>query len=268
MGTLLLDAGVPIERCLEELSVSEPERIQEIHEQYIAVGARVIETNTFGANAARLARFGLEGQVEEINRAAVHAAKKAAGSKGIYIAGSVGPTGLSAEQAAELKIDRQDCFREQIAVLVESGVHLIFFETFTDLEEMEIALAVKNELSGLPEICSFASAPTGELPSGQLLADAFTKLRGRGAKIWGVNCIDGPANALRLVQAMSVGLVQAAYPNAGYSLEKEKMVFHPATPVDFARAATRFVKAGVRLIGGCCGSTPKHIAAIAAAIAE
>jgi homocysteine S-methyltransferase len=130
MGTLLLDRGVPVDRCLEELCVSEPDRIRAIHEEYIAAGARVIETNTFGANVVRLARFGFENRVREINKAAVALARQAARGKDVCIAGSVGPLGITESEAEERGIDRAECFREQIAALLEEDVDLIFLETF------------------------------------------------------------------------------------------------------------------------------------------
>src|SRR5437588_6258060 len=140
MGTLLLDRGVPVDRCLEELCVSDPNRIRAVHEEYVAAGARVIETNTFGANAVRLSRFGFENRVAEINKAAVEIARQAARGKNVCVAGSVGPLGISAHEAEERRIDRAECFREQIAALLEADVDLIFFETFMNFEEIEIAL--------------------------------------------------------------------------------------------------------------------------------
>src|ERR1700675_3800408 len=125
MGTMLLEAGIPLERCFEELCVTEPDRIETIHQQYIAAGARVIETNTFGANAVRLERFGLEGRVAEINYAAAQIAVKTARGKKVYVAGSVGPLGISGEEASARGIDRTGCFREQVSALLEGGVNLI-----------------------------------------------------------------------------------------------------------------------------------------------
>src|SRR6266705_1076239 len=143
MGTLLLDAGIPLERCFEELCVTEPERIETIHQEYIDAGARVIETNTFGANAVRLERFGLEGRVTEINRAAAQIAARTARGKNVYVAGNVGPLGISGDEAAARGIDRALCFREQISALLEGGVDMIFFETFMDFEEMKIAFLAR-----------------------------------------------------------------------------------------------------------------------------
>ena len=192
IGTLLLEAGIPLERCFEELCVTEPERIESIHQQYIDAGARVIETNTFGANAVRLERFGLEGRVAEINRAAAQIATKTAQGRNVYVAGSVGPLGLSGDEAAARGIDRAQCFREQIGALLEGGAQLIFFETFMDFGEIEVALQAKNELGDALAVCSFACAPEGRLSSGMLLVEAFEKLRALGAQVVGVNCMNEP----------------------------------------------------------------------------
>src|SRR5207253_2922951 len=196
MGTLLLDRGVPVDRCLEELCVSDPDRIRSIHEEYVAAGARVIETNTFGANAIRLSRFGLDNRVREINKAAVSLAKKAALGKEVCVAGSVGPLGISTHEAEERGIDRAQCFREQFAALLEADVDLILFE---------------------------------KLPAGDLLA---------------------------------------AYPNAGYPRYTEGRYVYPTAPDYFAKAAREMAAQGARLIGGCCGTTPAHIAAVAKALVD
>jgi len=268
IGTLLLEAGIPFERCFEELCVTEPERIETIHQQYIRAGARVIETNTFGANAVRLERFGLEGCVAEINRAAARIAVKTAHGKEVYVAGSVGPLGISGDEAAARGIDRAECFREQIGALLEGGTHLIFFETFMDFGEMEIALQAKNDLGGDLAICSFACAPQGRMSSGMLLVDAFTKLRELKAEIVGVNCMTGSHDMAQLLQRVPAENLLAAYPNAGYpKYHKGRFIYHTA-PDYFAQLAREMVGEGARLIGGCCGTNPAHIAAIAAAIAN
>lgn len=268
MGTMLLEAGVPIERCFEELCVTEPERIETVHRQYIAAGARVIETNTFGANAARLERFGLEQKVSEINRAAAHLAVKAARGKNVYVAGSVGPLGITADQARARDINRAQCFREQISALLEGGAQIIFFETFMDLEEMEIALRAKNATGDALEICAFACAPEGRLACGMSLLEAFAKLRELGARIIGANCMNGPRAMVQLLQQVPAEYILAAYPTAGDPASRDGRLVYPATSDHFAQAARELVTEGARLIGGCCGTNPGHIAAIAAAIAD
>jgi methionine synthase I (cobalamin-dependent)/5,10-methylenetetrahydrofolate reductase len=268
MGTLLLDQGWPIESCLEEVCVSEPERVSRIHEEYIAAGARVIETNTFGANAVRLARFGLENRVGEINRAAAQLAKKAAIGKEVYVAGSVGPLGISALEAEERGIDQAKCFREQIEALLDGGVDVVFLETFMDHVEMDIALAAKNALSPCPTICSFACEPEGRLASGMPIVEAFTKLRAAGAAVTGVNCMNGPHATVQLLQRIPLDGLLAAFPNSGYPKYTDGRFIYHAAPDYFAKAAREMVAEGTRLIGGCCGTNPRTIAAIATAVAD
>jgi homocysteine S-methyltransferase len=268
MGTLLLADGVPLERCLEEFCVSEPDRIRRIHEDYISAGARVIKANTFGANAVRLERFGLEARVAEINQAGVEVAKRAANGRSVYVAGSVGPLGISAEQARTRGIDRTQCFHDQIAALLEAGVEIIFFETFTDVDEMEVAARAKKALSDIPEICSFACAPEASLVSGMPLAEGFEKMRKLGAKSVGSNCLNDPRGMLRLLNRLPARHGVAVYPTAGQPQYCEGTYVYPTEPEVFARSAREIVAAGARLIGGCCGTTPNHITALSAAIAD
>jgi homocysteine S-methyltransferase len=266
IGTMLLEAGMPLESCFEELCVTEPDQIETIHQQYIAAGARVIETNSFGANGVRLEKFGLEGRGEEINRAAAQIACKTARGKEVYVAGSVGPLGIDGKEAHARGIDRGHCFREQITGLLEGGADLIFLETFTDAEEMEIALQARNEVEEGLAICSFACEADGRLSSGMLLVDAFAKVRARGARMVGVNCMTGPHGMVHLLESVPEKYVFAAYPNAGRpNCQQGRLIYHTA-PDDFAKLAREMVTAGARLVGGCCGTNPKHIAAIAAAI--
>ena len=268
MGTLLLEAGIPIERCFEELCVSEPDRIEAIHQQYIAAGARIIKTNTFGGNAVRLERFGFEDRVAEINRAAAQIAAKVARGKDVYVAGSVGPLGIDGEEAAARGIDRTEVFHEQISALLDGGVDLIFFETFTDFTEMEIAWRAANKSSAALAICSFACAPEGRISSGMLLVDAFEKLYELGAKIVGVNCMNGPHGMVQLLERLPAKDLFSVYPNAGQPKYYEGRFIYDTAPDYFARSARELVAEGARLIGGCCGTNPMHVASIAAAIAE
>ena len=268
MGTLLLDQGLPMESCLEEVCVSDPERVRAIHRDYIAAGARVIETNTFGANAARLSRFGFENRVSEFNRAAAKLAKETAAGKDVCVAGSVGPLGISALEAEERGIDRADCFYEQIEALLDGGVNLIFLETFMDDVEMQIALEAKNSLSDCTIICSFACEPEGRLASGVLLVDAFRKLRGLGAQITGINCMNGPHATVQLLERIPLDGLLAAYPNSGYPKYIGGRFIYHAAPDYFAQAGREMAAKGARLIGGCCGTSPRTVAAISKAIAE
>jgi methionine synthase / methylenetetrahydrofolate reductase(NADPH) len=267
MGTLLLDRGVPVDRCLEELCVSEPDRIRAIHDEYVAAGARVIETNTFGANAVRLARFGFEHRIAEINKAAVRIAQRAARGRNVCVAGSVGPLGISANEAEERRIDRGAIFREQIAALIEADVDLIFLETFMNFEEMEIALRASPK-SDRVIVSLFACEPEGRLQSGLPLVDAFARCRELGAQIVGANCLNGPHAMVQLLEKLPACDLLAAYPNAGYPRYTEGHYVYPTDPNYFATAAREIAAQGARLIGGCCGTTPAHIAAVAQALRE
>jgi homocysteine S-methyltransferase len=267
MGTLLLDRGVPVDRCLEELCVSEPARISSIHQEYIAAGARVIETNTFGANAVRLSRFGFENRVAEINKAAAGIAREAARGKNVCVAGSVGPLGISAHEAEERGINRAECFREQIAALIEGDVDIVFLETFMNFEEMEIALRAKPE-SDCIVVTLFACEPEGRLQAGVPLVDAFARCRELGAAIVGANCLNGPHAMVQLLEKLPAGDPPAAYPNAGYPRYTEGRYVYPTAPDYFANAARELMAQGARLIGGCCGTTPAHIGAVAQALRE
>ena len=268
MGTLLMAAGISLERCFEELCLSDPDRIRKIHEVYIASGSRLIETNTFGANAVRLARFGLEDRVVEMNRAAVRIAAECTDGKPVYVAGSVGPLGITRDEAIARGIDRAQVFREQLVALSETGVDAIFFETFTTLEEMELAFGVKRELSAGPTICSFACAPSGELACGTALVDAFARLEKLGAEIMGINCMNDPAGMLELLARTGNPARLAVYPTAGFPTKHDGRFTYPITPAMFADAVPELIAGGARILGGCCGTTPEHLAAICSAVAR
>jgi methionine synthase I (cobalamin-dependent)/5,10-methylenetetrahydrofolate reductase len=267
MGTLLLDRGVPVDRCLEELNLSEPDRILSIHKEYVAAGARVIETNTFGANGVRLSRFGFEHRVAEINKAAARLARRAVANGEVCVAGSVGPLGISQHEAEERGIDREKIFLEQIAALMEAEVDLIFFETFLSLEEMEIALRATPK-TDCTIVSLFACEPEGRLQSGTPLVYAFDRCRELGAKIVGANCMNGPRAMVQLFEKLPAGDLLAAYPNAGYPRYTEGRYVYPTAPDYFANAARELAEQGARLIGGCCGTTPEHIAAVSRAIVD
>ena len=272
MGTTLMEiTDAPIERCLEEYCLSAPDLVTKIHGQYIDAGARVIEANSFGANAVRLERHGLEKRVNELNWTAAQLAKQAArGKGGVYVAGSVGPLGITADEANERGINRGDIFREQIGALLDGGVDLIFFETFLDLEELLIALEVKQSLHHLPALCSLACAEEGSLPGGVLITEAFDKLREARADIVGVNCLNGPHATLRLLEHIPVtpDMLLSAFPNAGYPKYYEGRFLYYTAPDYFATVARGLVEQGARLVGGCCGTGPAQIAAMADAIRE
>ncbi|PWU08888.1 MAG: bifunctional homocysteine S-methyltransferase/methylenetetrahydrofolate reductase [Verrucomicrobia bacterium] len=266
MGTLLIERGVALNRCFEELNLHSPGTVRQIHEDYIRAGAQIIGTNSFAANSYKLSGFGLESRVHEINCRAAQLAKQSAKGCPVYVAGCVGPIGLSATEATERGFDREAFFREQIGALVDGGVDLIFFETFQDPEELALALRVKQSLHPCPTICSLACNESGRLSNGTSLGETFHFLLERGADIIGINCISGPHRALRLLELMPEGAPLAAYPNAGRPRYSEGRYLYEATPNYFAEQAIAMVAAGAGIIGGCCGTTPDHIAALSKAI--
>lgn len=268
MGTMLLDDGIPLERCLEELCVSEPERVLKIHQAYVAAGARLIETNTFGASRVRLHRFGFGDRTHEINAAAAMLAKQTTRGKNVWVAGSVGPLGISADDAKTQGIDRTTVFREQIAGLLDGGADVIFLETFLDYDELELALRARLEVSKGTTICSLACEAEGRLPSGITLVEAFTRLTALGAGVVGVNCLNGPRATVHLLERIPLQFLLSAYPNAGYPQYHQGRFIYYTAPDYFSKMVREMVAQGARLIGGCCGTTPRTIAAMAAALAD
>ena len=266
MGTMLLNSGASLAVCLEEIAVSDPDRISKIHDQYIDAGARVIRTNTFGANAVRLERFGFDDRVAEFNMAAADLALNAAEGKNVYVAGSVGPLGITAAEATARGIDRTGCFREQIQALRERGVQLIFLETFVDFEEMANALRSAKEAECLTN-CMLVVAPNGRLTCETPLEDAFANLGELGADMVGLNCMSGPCEIFRLLEPIQTSdQLVAAYPSAGIPKGVDGQFVYPRRPDRFANVACELILAGARLIGGCCGTTPAHISAMSGAI--
>ena len=264
MGTELMAAGVPGDRCLEELCVSQPELVRGIHEQYIAAGARVIETNSFGANAVRLARHDLEGHVNEMNWNAAQLAKDAAKGTGVHVAGSVGPLGITAAEAAAQGIDRHDVFLEQIGALLDGGCNLIFLETFLDVDELLIALNAKQTLHHCPAVALLA------LDDPARFSAAADKLQSVDAELIGVNCVDA-RQALSTIQNSTFDIQNssaslAAFPSAGLPDTSSGQPEYRVTPENFAVGGLALAAAGVRLIGGCCGIGPRHIKAFVAAL--
>ncbi len=266
MGTLLIERGVALNRCFEELNIHSPDVVRQVHEDYIHADAQIIGTNSFAANGYKLSRFGLENRVNEINWRAAQLAQQTAKGRHIYVAGSVGPIGLSAVEATERGLDRKALFREQIGALLDGGVDLVFFETFQDPEELALALYIKQSLHHCPAICSLVCNESGCLSNGASLVEAFHFLKERDADVIGINCISGPHRALRLLELIPEGAPLAAYPNAGRPRYHEGRYLYEATPGYFAEQAVAMVAAGAKIIGGCCGTTPAHIAALSKAI--
>jgi methionine synthase I (cobalamin-dependent)/5,10-methylenetetrahydrofolate reductase len=268
MGTELMSAGVPVDVCFEELTVSSADLVARIHESYVQAGARLIETNTFGANAARLAKHGLENRVKELNQAAVKLARKTIGNRPVYLAGSIGPSGVVIHETDGSPIDQSQLFREQAEALLDAGVDIIFLETFLDFNEIQVALdAVRRTDPKIPVICSMVSSEEGRLPSSLPVVQAFRELTRLGANLVGVNCVTGPYAMLQILRRIPADFLISAFPNAGYPRYHDGRFLYNLSPEYFGETAKEFVEQGARLVGGCCGVGPEHIHEMSKAIA-
>ena len=265
MGTELFAAGVPRGACLEELCVSRPELVQRVHESYLAAGARMIRANSFGANSVRLAAHGLDHRVNEINWTAAQLAVESAKPARARVAASVGPLGIDAAEAAARGIDRGAVFEEQIGALLDGGARVIVLETFTDLDELRLAIEAKQSLHHCPVIASLACDAAGRLPGGGTLAEGFARLHAMDADLVAINCVTITPAILAALAPLPPDATLAVFPSAGLPAERDGRLDYPVTPEQFARDAVALAARGARLIGGCCGAGPAHIAATSAA---
>ena len=268
MGTLLYAQGVFINRCFDALNLTDPSRVSAVHDEYVRAGADVIETNTFGANRIKLRSFGLADQMREINRAGAQLARKAAG-KNVYVAGAIGPLGLRIEPWGKTAADEAEAyFREQAEALVEGGVDLLMLETFRDLNEIVAAIAAVKRSCALPIVAQMTIEDEGNSLDGTPPEQFVPALQAAGADVIGINCSIGPAHMLEALERMA-GLTPArlsAQPNAGRPRDIEGRTLYLTSPEYMASYARRFASARVRLVGGCCGTTPEHIMQIKAAL--
>lgn len=264
MGTLLHRYGVPVGSCGEELNLTQPEIIKEIHQRYIAAGANLIETNTYGANREKMAKFGLEDQVEEINRAAVRIAREAAGEEA-YVVGAVGGI-LGARRSKQLLNDLQEIFEQQITSLLKEDIDGFILETMTNVDEALLAVRVARKLSSKPIICQLSIQDIDRTPDGIPLEQAFQLLIDEGANIVGLNCYNGPAKIISSFELLNrtEGQLFSAYPNAGLPEYLDGKYEYASSPEYFGRSLETLYELGVRILGGCCGTTPEHIAEVAA----
>jgi methionine synthase I (cobalamin-dependent) len=266
MGTALYERGILYSACFDEACLSRPEMVRKVHESYVRAGAALIGTNSFGANRYRLQTHGLESQVVDINRAAVALARGVAGNA--YVGGSVGPSGLLLKT---IKADEHPAlaaaFRAQCEVLVGEGVDVLLLETFRQPEEIRIALEAARSVAGsVPIIASVSFDPFGTMADGMGPEDMAGRLKEWGADAIGVNCADGPAGVYEMATRMfGAGLPVVAKPNAGLPHRVEGRFAYMATPEYFLVYAKRLFKAGVKAVGGCCGTTDEHVRKIAAA---
>jgi methionine synthase / methylenetetrahydrofolate reductase (NADH) len=270
MGSLLYEKGIFINRSYDELNLSQPDLIRAIHHDYLQAGAEIIETNTFGANSFRLGRHSLDGKVRDVNLAGVRLAREAAKSFDVWVAGSVGPLGTRIEPLGKTSFqEARDAFREQIEALAEAGVDLLILETFGYLEEIHQAIRAAKEVSpSIPIVAQVTIDEDGNCLDGSTPEIFAPKLAEWGADVIGCNCSVGPVamlDAMEKVRAAS-SLPLAAQPNAGIPRSVEGRNIYLCSPEYMASYARKFVAAGVRLVGGCCGTTPDHIRVMKAAL--
>src|SRR5688572_27515333 len=268
MGTLLYAQGVFINRCFDSLNLTDPSRVSTVHDGYVRAGADVIETNTFGANRIKLRAFGLADQMRDINRAGAHLARQAAGEKA-YVAGAMGPLGLRIEPWGKTASDEAEAyFREQAQALVEGGVDLLMLETFRDVNEIRAAIAAVRSVCALPIVAQMTIEDEGNSLDGTPPEQFVPALQAAGADVIGINCSIGPAHMLEALERMAALTTArlSAQPNAGRPRDIEGRTLYLTSPEYMASYARRFVASRVRLVGGCCGTTPDHISQIKAAI--
>ena len=268
MGTMLHARGIGFDKCFDELNLTHPSSVAEIHRAYIEAGAQLIITNTFGANRFKLAKHGLEDHVKEINRASVDLAKRvvAASFREVLVAGDVGPLGVRIAPFGRVQPEQaRAAFAEQIQALAEAGVDLIVIETFSDLYEIREAIAAAREVCDLPVIASVTFTRDDRTVLGDDPMKVARTLREQGADVIGVNCSGGPAQLSRILKQMTQAVPSAKFwvkPNAGWPEQMGGRIMYPADAEYFGEYALSFREMGACIVGGCCGTTPQHIAAM------
>jgi homocysteine S-methyltransferase len=268
MGTMLYAKGIFLNRSFDELNLTQADLVAEVHQAYVRAGADVLETNTFGANRIKLGAFSLADQVHAINlqgaRIARHAAREQA-----YVAGAIGPLGIRIEPWGKTGVDEaQEFFREQARALVEGGVDLFVLETFRDVNEIGAAIRAVRSVCDLPIVAQVTTLEDGNSLDGAAPETFVPDLERLGAQVVGLNCSVGPAAMLETIERMAhVATVKlSAQPNAGRPREIEGRNIYLCSPEYMASYARRFINNGVRLVGGCCGTTPEHIRHIKMAV--
>jgi homocysteine S-methyltransferase len=268
MGTMLYSRGVFINKSFDAMNLTQAHLVEDVHHEYVRAGADIIETNTFGANRIKLASFGLGDKLHEINAEGARIARRAAGDRA-YVAGSIGPLGIRIEPWGKTGIDEAKAyFREQAEGLFAGGVDLFILETFRDLNEIGAAIDAVRSVCDLPIIAQMTTEEDGNTLDGTPPERFAPELEKRGATIIGVNCAVGPAPMLETIERMqAVTTVRlSAQPNAGKPRDVEGRNIYLCSPEYMASYARRFILHNVRVVGGCCGTTPEHIRQIKAAV--
>jgi methionine synthase I (cobalamin-dependent)/5,10-methylenetetrahydrofolate reductase len=274
MGTMLHSRGVSFEKCFDELNLTNPTAVGDIHREYIEAGADIIQTNTFGANSYKLAKHGLEKWTVEINREGVELAQRVvtASLRNVLIAGDIGPLGVRIAPFGRVHPEEaRAAFDEQIESLIMVGVDLLIIETFSDLYEIREAILAARQFAPTPIIASMTFTRDDRTVLGDNPAKVARTLHEAGADVIGVNCSGGPAQLLRLLKAMRQAVPHGRFsvmPNAGWPEQVGGRIMYPADPDYFGDYALSFREAGASVVGGCCGTTPLHIAAMRKALDE
>ena len=270
MGSMLHEAVGP-QRCFDELNSTEPEAVFRVHQAYIEAGAQIIETNTFGANRFKLAPLGLGEEVQRLNSRGVKIAREAreAAAREVLIGGSIGPLGLGVQARHPEPEEIVSFFLEQAQALEERGVDLFILETFTYIEEILHAIDAIRSFSGLPIIAQLTYAEEGTAYGDLHPSEAAAQLKNKDVQVIGANCTLGPQSLLPIIRELTSvdDLRVSAMPNAGFpKREGDRIVYPKSSPEYFALFAREAAAAGVRILGGCCGTTPAHIRAMAEAV--
>ncbi|MBI3167491.1 MAG: bifunctional homocysteine S-methyltransferase/methylenetetrahydrofolate reductase [Chloroflexi bacterium] len=268
MGTMLHSRGVGFDKCFDELNLTNPASVADVHREYIEAGAELIITNTFGANRYKLTKHGLQDDVAEINRAGVELAKRvvAASFKDVLIAGDVGPLGVRIAPYGRVKLEEaREAFAEQIKALANAGADLILIETMSDLYEIQEAIKAAKENCALPIIASVTFTRDDRTVLGDDPVKVAHRLAAAGTDVIGVNCSGGPSQLLRILKQMRQAEPNGKFwvkPNAGWPEQVSGRIMYPADAEYFGEYAIQFREAGANIVGGCCGTTPQHIAAM------
>nr|BAL52559.1 bifunctional homocysteine S-methyltransferase / 5,10-methylenetetrahydrofolate reductase protein [uncultured Chloroflexota bacterium]BAL56868.1 bifunctional homocysteine S-methyltransferase / 5,10-methylenetetrahydrofolate reductase protein [uncultured Chloroflexota bacterium] len=274
MGTMLHAHGISFDRCFDALNLEQPQLVLDIHRQYVQAGARLLLTNTFGANRYKLERHGLANQLIEINQAGVALARRAAqeGREQVFVAGDVGPLGVRVAPYGRVRVEQARlAFAEQIQVLAQAGADVIVIETMSDLNEALLAIEAVRQSCDLPLIVSLTFTRDDRTLLGDDPASAARRLSEAGVDVIGINCSSGPAQVLRILKQMRAVAPQARFwvkPNAGWPEQVGGRIMYPASPAYFGEYSMAFCQAGARVVGGCCGTTPAHIAAMHEALSR
>jgi methionine synthase I (cobalamin-dependent)/5,10-methylenetetrahydrofolate reductase len=268
MGTMLYAKGVFINKSFDALNITQPDLVAEVHQEYVRAGADIVETNTFGANRIKLGSFGLGDKVHAINEQGARIARHAADGRA-WVAGAIGPLGIRIEPWGKTGVDEaREYFREQAQALADGGVDLFILETFRDLNEIGAAIDAVRSVSDLPIVAQMSTEEDGNTLDGTPPEKFAPELEKRGATIIGVNCAVGPAPMLDTIERMAAVTARklSAQPNAGQPRDVEGRNIYLCSPDYMASYARRFIMHNVRLVGGCCGTTPEHIRQIKTAV--